>query len=37
MKNFSYDRIKGDKEWTTKLETKDLQLNILTKLKHDDD
>jgi hypothetical protein len=37
MKNFSYDGIKGDKEWATKLEAKDLWLNILTKLKRDDD
>jgi hypothetical protein len=29
--------MKGDKEWATKLEAKDLRLNILTKLKHDDD
>jgi hypothetical protein len=33
MKNFSYDGMKGDKEWTTKLKAKDLRPNILTKLK----
>jgi hypothetical protein len=37
MKNFSYDGMKGDKEWATKLKAKDLRLNILTKLKHEDD
>jgi hypothetical protein len=37
MKNFSYDGMKGDKDWATKLEAKDLQLNILTKPKHGDD
>jgi hypothetical protein len=28
MKNFFYDGTKGDKEWVTKLEAKDLRLNI---------
>jgi hypothetical protein len=32
MKIFSYGRMKGDKEWATKLKAKDLQPNILTKL-----
>jgi hypothetical protein len=37
MKNFSYDEMKGDKDWATKLEAKGLRLSILTKSKHDDD
>jgi hypothetical protein len=37
MNNFSYDGRRGDKDWATNLEAKDLRLNILTKLKHDDD
>jgi hypothetical protein len=37
MKNFSYDGMKGDKEWPAKLKAKDLRLIILTKLKHEDD
>jgi hypothetical protein len=37
MDDLSYDRMKGHKEWATKLEAKGLRLNILTKLKYDDD
>jgi hypothetical protein len=37
MEDLSYDRTKGNKEWETKLEDKGLQLNMLTKLKYDDD
>jgi hypothetical protein len=37
MEDFSYDRTKGNKEWATKLEAKGLRLNMLTKLKYDDD
>jgi hypothetical protein len=37
MEDFSYDRTKGNKEWATKLEAKGLQLDMLTKLKYDDD
>jgi hypothetical protein len=36
MKN-SYDGKRGDKDWATKLEAKDLRFNILMKPKHDDD
>jgi hypothetical protein len=36
MKNFSYDGMKGDKDWATKLEAKDLRLDIMTKPKHGD-
>jgi len=37
MEDLSYDRTKGNKEWATKLEAKGLQLDMLTKLKYDDD
>jgi hypothetical protein len=37
MENFSYDRTKENKEWATKLEAKGLRLNMLTKLKYDND
>jgi hypothetical protein len=37
MEDFSYDRMKGNKEWVTKLEAKGLRLDMLTKLKYDDD
>jgi hypothetical protein len=37
MENFSRDRTKGSKEWTTKLEAKGLRLDMLTKLKYDND
>jgi hypothetical protein len=37
MENFSYDRTKGNKEWATKLEAKGLRLDMLTKLKYDND
>jgi hypothetical protein len=37
MEDFSYDRMKGNKEWATKLEAKGLRLDMLTKLKYDDD
>jgi hypothetical protein len=37
MEDFSYNRTKGNKEWATKLEAKGLRLNMLTKLKYDDD
>jgi hypothetical protein len=37
MKDLSYDKMKGNKEWATKLEAKGLRLNMLTKLKYDDD
>jgi hypothetical protein len=37
MEDFSYDRTKGNKEWVTKLEAKGLQLEMLTKLKYDND
>jgi hypothetical protein len=37
MKNFSYDEMKGDKDWAMKLEAKGLRLSILMKPKHDDD
>ena len=37
MENFSYDRTKGNKEWVTKLEAKGLRLDMLTKLKYDND
>jgi hypothetical protein len=32
-----YDRTKGNKEWTTKLKAKGLRLDMLMKLKYDDD
>jgi hypothetical protein len=37
MEDFSYDRMKENKEWATKLEAKGLRLDLLTKLKYDDD
>jgi hypothetical protein len=37
MEDLSYDRMKGNKEWTTKLGAKGLRLDMLTKLKYDDD
>jgi hypothetical protein len=37
MEDLSYDRAKGNKEWATKLEAKGLRLDMLTKLKYDDD
>jgi hypothetical protein len=37
MEDFSYDRMKGNKEWVTKLEAKGLRLDMLTKFKYDDD
>jgi hypothetical protein len=37
MEGLSYDRTKGNKEWATKLEAKGLRLDMLTKLKYDDD
>jgi hypothetical protein len=37
MEDFSYDRTKGNKERVTKLEAKGLRLDLLTKLKYDDD
>jgi hypothetical protein len=37
MEDLSYDRTKGNKEWATKLEAKGLRLDMLTKLKYDDD
>jgi hypothetical protein len=36
MEDFSYNRMKGNKEWATKLEAKGLRLDMLTKLKYDD-
>jgi hypothetical protein len=37
MENFSYNITKENKEWVTKLEAKGLWLNMLTKLKYDND
>jgi hypothetical protein len=37
MENFSYDRTKRNKEWAMKLEAKGLWLDMLTKLKYDND
>jgi hypothetical protein len=37
MENFSYDRTKGNKEWAMKLEAKGLWLDMLTKIKYDND
>jgi hypothetical protein len=37
MENFSYDKMKGNKEWATKLEAKGHRLDMLTKLKYDND
>jgi hypothetical protein len=37
MENFSYDRTKGNKEWAMKIEAKGLRLDMLTKLKYDND
>jgi hypothetical protein len=37
MEDLSYDRTKGNKEWTMKLEAKGLRLDMLMKLKYDDD
>ena len=37
MEDFSYDRTKGNEDWTTKLEAKGLRLDMLTKLNYDDD
>jgi hypothetical protein len=37
MEDFSYDTTKGNKERVTKLEAKGLRLDLLTKLKYDDD
>jgi hypothetical protein len=37
MEDFSYDRTKINKEWATKLEAKGLRLDMLMKLKYDDD
>jgi hypothetical protein len=37
MENFSYNRTRENKEWATKLEAKGLQLNMLMKLKYDND
>jgi hypothetical protein len=37
MEKFSHDKMKENKEWETNLEAKELRLNILTKLNHDDD
>jgi hypothetical protein len=37
MENFSHDRMKGNKGWAMKLEAKGLQLDMLTKLKYDND
>jgi hypothetical protein len=37
MEDLSYDKTKGNKEWATKLKGKGLRLDMLTKLKYDDD
>jgi hypothetical protein len=37
MENFSHGIMKGNKEWATKLEAKGLRLDMLTKLKYDND
>jgi hypothetical protein len=37
MEDLSYDRTKGNKEGMTKLEAKGLRLDMLMKLKYDDD
>jgi hypothetical protein len=36
MEDFSHDRTKGNKEYATKLEAKGLRLDLLMKLKYDD-
>jgi hypothetical protein len=37
MENLFYNRAKENKEWATKLEAEGLRLNMLTKLKYDND
>jgi hypothetical protein len=37
MEDLSYDITKGNKEWAMKLEANGLRLDMLTKLKYDDD
>jgi hypothetical protein len=37
MENFSYDKTKGNKDWVKKLEAKGPRLDMLTKLKYDND